>query len=783
MRGKKLISLVLMVCFLTPAPLVRSQEGGTGSEGPTTSGTGMGTSMSPGTGTMGLGEAPAAPGMAPSTPGVTSPSGTPADLSSQAQFYLQKISPNLGQPDIQRLPPALPAKPPLQPPISPGTRPGEGEQAQLPPEEPTELELRAKAQGLNIGLFGYEFFRKIPASFQPMTQVPVGPDYIIGPGDTVRIIVWGSTQGEFALTVDRSGQIAIPKVGVVYVSGLNFKQLREVLDREFARQFNNFQMNVTLENLRSITVFVVGQARFPGSYTISSLSTLVNALFASGGPSNKGSMRNIEVRRNGCTVTRFDLYDFLLRGDKTKDIRLMPEDVIFIPVVGERVAIGGPVKIPAIYELKQESTLSELVHLAGGLAPTAFKNRVQMLRVKNRKEMVLVEDDLELFLSGQRSDINLIAGDLVKIFSVPSQDIRTVRVGGAVQNPGEFGFRPGMRLSDLIVFAGGFLLYSNLDQAEITRVAPTPQGPLTTRINVNLRAAVAGRSRENIPLQPNDYLLVRKIPDWDLYKLVQLGGEIIYPGTYTIKKGETLSSVLARAGGLSNSSYPRGAVFTRVAVKQEQTKHLKEAIDRIEAEMLAVNAAKTESEIDPKEAQRIAAVYQQQRQLIAKLRSITPLGRVVVRLDDPQRLRGTPWDIELQEGDSLFVPQVQQTVNVLGSVINPTAMVYDPHLSVRDYIRRAGGTSKTADSKQLFIIKAGGAAVSSQSFKWYGAGWTGSEETFHLGGIRSLRLDPGDSIVVPEDLERINWLREVKDIATILGQIALVAGVVVAATR
>jgi polysaccharide biosynthesis/export protein len=783
MRGKKLISLVLMVCFLTPAPVVRSQDSSGGASGSTTSGMGMGTSTGPGTGLMGLGEAPAAPGSAPTTPGVFSPMGAAPDLSSQAQFYLQKISPSLGAPEIQQVAPGQIGKPtPLQP-STPGPRPAEGGQPQAPPEEPTELELRAKAQGLNISLYGYDFFRKAPTSFQPQTQVPVGPDYIIGPGDTVHIIVWGSIQGEFTLAVDRNGQIAIPKIGVVYVSGLNFKQLREVLDREFARQFNNFQMNVTLENLRTITVYVVGQARFPGSYAISSLSTLVNALFASGGPSNQGSMRHIEVRRGGCTVVRFDMYDFLLRGDKRKDIRLMPEDVIFIPVVGDRVAIGGPVKVPAIYELKQESTLSELIHLAGDLAPSAFKNRVQMMRIKNRKEMVLVEDDLELFLSGQRPDITLTAGDLVKIFPVPSQDIRTVRVGGAVQNPGEFGFRPGMRLSDLIVFAGGFLLYSYLDQAEITRVSPTPQGPLTTRINVNLRSAVAGNSRENISLQPNDYLLVRKIPDWDLYKMVQFTGEITYPGSYTIKKGETLSSVLTRAGGLSNNAFPKAAFFTRVAVKEEQTKHLKQALDRMEAQMLATASAQTESEIDPKEAQRQATILNQQRQLIAKLRAITPFGRVVIRLDDPERLRGTPWDIELQEGDTLFVPQVQQTVNILGSVVNPTAIIYDPHLSVKDYIRRSGGASKTADTKQTYIIKASGAAVSSQSLKWYGTGWTGSEETFHLGGLKSLRLDPGDSIVVPEDVERINWLREMKDIATIIGQIALTAGVVVAATR
>ncbi len=659
MRGKKFISLVLMICFLTPAPAVRSQVRKPGETGPVYPGMGMETPTAPGGGVTAPGAVPTAPGMAPGAPGVAGQTGTATDLPSQAQFYLQRMSPTLGAPEIQQVVPGqIPAKPvPPQPP-APGLGPT---QEVLPPikiEEPTELELRAKTQGLNISLFGYDFFQRAPANFLPVTQVPVGPDYLIGPGDTVRIILWGSIQGEFTLPVDRNGQIAVPKVGVVHVSGLNYRQLREVLDREFARQFTNFQMNVTLDNLRAITVFVVGQARFPGSYTVSSLSTLVSALFASGGPSKQGSMRGVEVRRGGRTVVRFDLYDFLLRGDKSKDIRLMPEDVIFIPVVGERVGIGGPVKVPAIYELRQECTLSDLIHLAGGLAPTAFKSRVQMLRVKNRKEMVLVEDDLELFLSGQRQDISLAGGDLVKIFPVSSQDIHVVRISGAVQNPGEFGFKSGMRVSDLILYANGFLISSNQDEAEITRVAPTPQGPLTTRLIINLRLAMAGNSKENIVLRPNDYLFVRNVPGWDLYKIMQLNGELRYPGKYTIKKGETLSSVLTRAGGFADNAYPKGAFFTREAVKQEQTKHLKQAVDRIEAEMLAVTSAQTQTELDPKEAQRMTTVYQQQRQLIAKLREITPLGRVVVRLDDPERLRGTPWDIELQEGDNLFVPQV-----------------------------------------------------------------------------------------------------------------------------
>ena len=212
------------------------------------------------------------------------------------------------------------------------------------PEQTSAAENRAAEYGLSVKQFGYSFFYKPPETFLPVQSVPVGADYVIGPGDSIKILIWGSVQGEYNLTVDNNGQIAIPKIGAVHVSGLSYKQLREVMDREFARQYNNFQMNVTLDNLRTIPVYVVGQARFPGSYAVSSLSTLISALFAAGGPSKSGSMRDIQVRRGKQVIVHFDMYDFLIRGDKSKDIRLQPEDVIFIPPIGPLAAIGAPTR-------------------------------------------------------------------------------------------------------------------------------------------------------------------------------------------------------------------------------------------------------------------------------------------------------------------------------------------------------------------------------------------------------------------------------------------------------
>lgn len=830
------------------------------------------------------------------------------DYEDQARYYIQDIGPRReptppGAIPARPLPPGAPLPSPEIPRrpsydlYRPAVRPEVPAQvlttAPRQPEEISAIERRAWERYLFIKQFGYSFFYQPPASFLPLQNVPVGPDYIIGPGDTVRMVIWGSIQGEINSTVDRSGQITIPKIGVVHVSGLTFSQLQQVLNREFSRQYTNFHLNVTLDNLRTIQVFVVGQARFPGSYAVSSLSTLVSALFAAGGPSKSGTLRDIQVRRGDKVIVHFDMYDFLLRGDKSKDIRLQNDDVIFIPPIGPLVAvgypksvqeieddlklitrleieekipggslpglalpslippktevekkpleaeaqtelptlfpkpvkpkefvrppatgflekettltaeeferrfgmslkdaaqkialskrqeIGGPVKIPAIYELKQEKTLSDLLHLCGGLGGQAFKGRVQVLRVKDRRELVLFDEDLGKILD-KTQRVHLVDSDFVMIFKVPTQVETKVVVAGAVKNPGEYGWRDNMRLKDLVSAAGGLLNYSSQEETEITRTTITPEGPVTSRVYVNLRRALADQPRDNLLLRPNDYIFIRPVPDWDVYQTVRIEGEVKFPGTYAIKKGEPLSSLLGRAGGFQPRAYPFGTVFIRPSVKKLQKEQLQAAIDRAEASVLAISAEKALTGLEAEEARRAEVISRQQQQLLARLRKIEPIGRVVVRMDDAERLRGTPWDIELENGDAIYVPQVPQTVNVVGAVYNPTAVIYGPNRSVKDYIDMAGGLTRIAEAKEIYIIKVNGSAVSRRAFNWLGFGKTMDYAgySYHLGGLKSLTLDPGDTIVVPEKLERIAWLKEIKDITQILANVALAAGVV-----
>jgi protein involved in polysaccharide export with SLBB domain len=270
----------------------------------------------------------------------------------------------------------------------------------------------------NIKQFGYDLFKEVSPAFTPSANVPVGPDYVVGPGDEIKITVWGKIEGTGNVTIDRDGNISLPKAGVLGVTGLTFNQLRELLQKEFSKYYTGFEMSVSLGALRTMRVYVVGNAQNPGAYTVSALSTIVNALLESGGPSKTGTMRDIQLKRNGQTIGHFDLYDLLLKGDKSKDERLLPEDVIFIPSVGPLIGIAGNVKNPAIYELSGETRLLDLIQMAGGLMSVAFKGRVQVERITDHQFRTIFEGNLFDLESSAEKNFVLQDGDLVKVFAI-----------------------------------------------------------------------------------------------------------------------------------------------------------------------------------------------------------------------------------------------------------------------------------------------------------------------------------------------------------------------------
>lgn len=363
------------------------------------------------------------------------------------------------------------------PPRTTPLNPSQIRRPQAPTWPQTEFEqMAADSAGRPLPLFGQSLFDQAPSTFAPMDQLQVPSDYVIGPGDELQIRVWGQLEADLRTAVDRSGQIYIPRVGQVSVAGVHYGELEPYLKDAISKIFRNFSLTANVGRLRSIQVLVVGNARYPGTYTIGSLSTLVNAIFASGGPTPQGSLRHIQVRRDGATITDFDFYDLLIKGDKSKDVRLQPGDVLYIPPVGPLAAISGSVNTPAIYELKGTSTLSDLIQFAGGLSSLADTGRITIERVadhQTRKALEFPYDETSRALALQD-------GDIVRVFSIVPSFQDTVTLRGNVANPGRYPWKPGMRIRDLI---------------------PGPEALLTRRYWLD-RAAIGNGHETEYPVQP-----------------------------------------------------------------------------------------------------------------------------------------------------------------------------------------------------------------------------------------------------------------------------------------
>jgi polysaccharide biosynthesis/export protein len=325
----------------------------------------------------------------------------------------------------------------------------------FPPDPVTDFQkLTHSSTGEILPIFGRDLFQRAPSTFAPADQIPVTADYVVGPGDEVLVRLWGAQQvnSNSQLTVDASGNIYIPRVGLVHVAGLRMDQLQDQVGSEVNHIFRNYRISVSLGHLRSIQIFVVGEARRPGAYTISALSTVLNALFASGGPSVAGSMRRIQVRRGNQTTSEFDLYDLVLRGDKSHDVRLESGDTIFIPPVGPQVALAGSVRHPAVYEIKDRdaggsaNSLDDLLKLAGGFSATASSQQIRLERI----DETFQRHAITLNLDAAGRAMALRDGDILYANHIGSGFDKSVTIHGNLANPGRFAWKPGMRLSDIL---------------------------------------------------------------------------------------------------------------------------------------------------------------------------------------------------------------------------------------------------------------------------------------------------------------------------------------------
>jgi len=645
----------------------------------------------------------------------------------------------------------------------------------------------------NLTQFGYDVFRAPASTFAPVTNVPVGPDYVVGPGDSFTITLWGRINAQYTVIVDRDGGIVLPEIGVLNVSGMTLAKVRDYLEDQLSRKQTDFRMAVTMGRLRSIRVYVVGEAEMPGSYTVSSLSTVINALFAAGGPSKNGSLRNIRLSRSNQQAIHVDLYDFLLGGDKSGDVRLQDGDTIFIPLIGPVVGVSGNVKRPAIYEMAREMTLREVLGMAGGVNYAGWLRQIQVERVENHQKRIVVDFNVapstlletgepESVASQPATETIIQDGDLIRVFGVSRLEYgkRSASVGGEVYRPGEYRFVPGMRLSELLDAAGGPRKNAYLKNAELTRKHISQTGMQTEKLDLDLEKVLAKDPVEDIELQDYDHLIVRSIPELEFDRNAIISGEVRFPGVYPISRGETLSSLIERAGGYTPGAYLPGAVFTRESAKVVQRQRMDELIDQIEESILTSTDRAISGALDEETVQTQELSLKAKRELLGKLRAARIDGRVVVKLVPLEQLKGSFYDVELEKGDRLFIPETPGVINVVGEVFNPTALLYQKGRTVAYYLRRVGGPTNDADKKQISVIKADGSVVSIAQKDPGSAYWDDQSHQWHFGGFMNIRLNPGDTILVPRKIDKFFWLKTTKDLTQILFQAALATGVILA---
>ncbi|HEX4389518.1 MAG TPA: SLBB domain-containing protein [Steroidobacteraceae bacterium] len=729
----------------------------------------------------------------------------------------------------------------------------------------TRLPLRrAGVEGLKP--FGYDMFgKKSPSTFAPFNNIPVPSDYIVGPGDEINVQLYGNQNRTLRLTVTRDGQLNLPDIGPISVAGQRFTSVKAEIESRVQKQLIGMKASVSMGDTRSIHVYVLGEAKRPGSYTLSALSTVTSSLYAAGGVKMIGSLRAIMLKRGSSLVRRLDLYDLLIRGDNADDAPLMEGDVVFVPPVGQTVSVDGEVRRPAIYELRGESNVAALVQLAGGLTAEADHATIVLTRIdaKQRRVVLPVElttsareqplsngdvlhvarlrptldsgivvqgylyapgdfawrsglrltdvipsvdqlkpdADLHYVLirreSGPDRHISVVSVDLAAALAAPGSDAdaalmprdritvfdlqsgrdrviqpvleelrlqgnaqqptQVVHVVGRVKVPGDYPLEPGMRVSDLIRAGGGTTDAAYGQSAELVRYTVV-NGEMrqTDLLDVDLSGALKGGASANVRLLPFDTLMVKEVPEWRSQEAITLRGEVRFPGVYAIRRGETLKSVLTRAGGLTQFAFAEGSVFTRDELKRREQEQLDMLADRMQRDvaLLALQSAAANQ-------QGAATALSVGQSLLGQLKGATAVGRLVIDLPHLEESpAGSVYDVVLRDGDTLSVPRYEQQVTVIGEVQTVTSHLYNPRLARDDYIGLSGGVTSRADKGRIYIVRASGSVIAGSGSRW-----------FDRNG--SVPIKPGDTIVVPLDTEHIPALPLWTQVTQILYNVAI----------
>ena len=597
-------------------------------------------------------------------------------------------------------------------------------------------------------VFGVDAFRRTTTQFLPLLSGPVPPDYKLGAGDVLVLILTGDVELAYTLQVTREGFVLIPQVGQVFVSNLTLDQLRDMLYARLGRVYSGVKrganattkFDISVANVRANQAYVVGEVSQPGAYQLSSLGTVLTALYAAGGVTERADMRQVELRRGGKTIATFDLYDYLIHGDTRTDLRLETGDVVFVPVHGTRAEIEGAVVRPYVYELKPNETLADLIQAAGGFRPNAELRRIAVHRLlpgPERGPGAPPRAVIDVALRPVRRDqgavrpgedptagmvipsLGLQDGDSVVVDSVLALGGQYfVAVAGMVTKPGMYPWREGMTLRDLVVLARGPKVGAYLKEAEIARLPEErSKGQLATTVRVPLDStylldrdslgryvgppgvAVPAAGAPEVPLQPYDNVLILKQPEWDFQRTVVVVGEVRYPGTYSLRtKTDRLADLIERAGGLTRQAYAEGIRFVRV---------------------------------------------------------VNDVGRVNIDLHKALGDTTSGSNIILQPGDSIDIPEYQPAVKVGGAVNSPGSVLWKRGAGLDYYLEGAGGFSNRASKSKVSVKYANGEVRTRKRALLFSS---------------DPRPGPGSEVFVPvrDSTERTNYVQLFGSIAQIV---------------
>ena len=657
--------------------------------------------------------------------------------------------------------------------------------------------------GTLLPMFGSQLFNNPQTYAEDVGALPP-PEHILGPGDEVNVQLWGVVEYSGAHTLDRQGQITLPRIGTFSLQGVQVRDLEAALKKQVSRVYlSGMTVTATMGKARGATVYVVGHAKRPGTYNVSSLSTLLNVLFASGGPSAQGSMRDIRLIRRGKIFTQLDLYDLIAKGNKSQDVTVESGDLIMIPAIGARVAVTGAYDHEAIYEIKPAETISEVLSKGAGVPVLVSTGKALLERIS--PEDNLPRKVAELALSKEGLAQPMQDGDILTLFQISPEFANAVTLQGSVAQQIRHVWTPGLRVNDVIpdrdaLITGDYYkrknaLVQNLDgeiaageyanrvaarvrsgideinweYAVIERFNKQTMRPDLLPFNLG-RAVIAQDPLHNLELQVGDVITILSAADLQRpvsrgARVVRLEGEVQTPGIYQFEAGETLRQIVNRAGGLTPQAYLFGSEFTRDTVRAQQQKNIGDLIRRMEdqkrniADKLVANAG------DRTEQTRVK-LEQQNENLAAQIQRLSELrskGRVTLEMNAQDtwtaanKLALLP-DVALEDGDRLVVPVTPAFVSAVGHVNNENPLLYKRGITVGQVLDRSG-LIEGADDGEIFVLRADGSVVNKR-------------RTGVWGSLERLELMPGDTVIVPTKADRETWynigIRALKDWSQIL---------------